>query len=161
MVSTPLLIAGLVEDYPQIRTRHLDKPRSKLGERVRVWSGDDPVHLTCHDDPARVIIEDRWGKPHGEVLLHAQDCHYGGVRPWFLCPGCGKRRLALILRAGAAKCRRCHGLNYRSSRMRTWERHEEERERLEEWLADPPKGTWQRRYERVLERYREIGGMGW
>jgi hypothetical protein len=98
------------------------------------------------------------GKLLAEVLLAVQDCHLGGARAWFLCPGCGCQRLVLVLRDGAAKCRRCHGLVYRSTRLRTWERHQEEREQLEEWLECPPSGTRRSRYERVLARYHDIGG---
>lgn len=34
----------------------------------------------------------------------------------FLCPGCGGRAAKLYLRSGAYRCRRCHGLVYRSQR---------------------------------------------
>ena len=149
--------ATLVEDSTRIYTRHLAQPWLTRPERTLVECTGGALHLTCHDDPARVRIESRWGEPCGEVLLAVQDCHYGGVRPWFLCPGCGKQRLVLAVHDGRALCRRCHGLQYSSTRLRTWERHAEERERLEAWLADPPKGTWRSRYEKVLERYYAIG----
>jgi len=110
---------------------------------------------------ARVIIHSCYGETCTEVRLAVQPCHYGGVRPWFLCPSCGKQRLVLVLREGVAKCRRCHGMTYRSTRLRTWERHAEERVRLEEWLEYPPLGTRRSRYELVLERYHDIGGIGW
>jgi hypothetical protein len=49
-------------------------------------------------------------------------CHYGGQRPWFLCPGvmhgrvCG-RRVAILYGAGRYfLCRHCYGLTYESQR---------------------------------------------
>lgn len=45
------------------------------------------------------------------VRLVRTACHYGGGRPWFLCPCCGQR--AAILYGGAVfACRRCYGLAY-------------------------------------------------
>jgi len=50
-------------------------------------------------------------------------CHYGGRRPWFLCPGrnCGRRVAKLYLPLdGSAKyylCRHCYGLAYESQRQ--------------------------------------------
>ena len=39
---------------------------------------------------------------------------YGGVRPFFLCPDCGRRVRFLYLRWGRLHCRVCAGLNYKS-----------------------------------------------
>lgn len=46
-------------------------------------------------------------------------CHFGGVRPWFLCPECGERRGKLYrpLEAPAFACRECYDLGYTSSRV--------------------------------------------
>jgi hypothetical protein len=46
-------------------------------------------------------------------------CHFGGERPWFLCPGrgCGRRVAKLYMAPGVAKyylCRHCHDLTYKS-----------------------------------------------
>lgn len=44
--------------------------------------------------------------------------HYGGCRPWFLCPTCDRRAAKLYLAYGHLKyeCRRCAGLAYESTR---------------------------------------------
>ena len=44
-------------------------------------------------------------------------CHYGGTRPWFLCPDCG-RRVAILHAAPHFACRLCHGLYYECQRSR-------------------------------------------
>ena len=40
-------------------------------------------------------------------------CHFGGSRPWFVCP-CGRRAVALYLSAGRFACRHCQKIAYRS-----------------------------------------------
>ncbi len=56
------------------------------------------------------------------VLIDGTPCGWGrgpgrGSRPWFLCPGCGRRCAVLFLRRGRLACRRCFGLAYRSQRL--------------------------------------------
>lgn len=49
-------------------------------------------------------------------------CHYGGQRPWFVCPGnrdgraCGRRVALLYLSGRYFLCRHCYGLAYESQR---------------------------------------------
>lgn len=40
-------------------------------------------------------------------------CNYGGTRPWFRCPRCG-RSVAVLFGAALFLCRKCHNLAYRS-----------------------------------------------
>lgn len=56
---------------------------------------------------------------HGEyaeqhIALTTTACPYGGARPWFLCPGCGRRagKLHLAGHPSTFACRRCHDLAY-------------------------------------------------
>ena len=50
------------------------------------------------------------------------DCHFGGQRPWLLCPerNCGRRVGKLYLPPGGRYflCRHCYGLSYKS--RQTW-----------------------------------------
>lgn len=52
------------------------------------------------------------------VELTHTPCHFGGLRPWFLCPGHGDEcigRVALLYeRDGHFRCRGCHRLRYTS-----------------------------------------------
>lgn len=52
------------------------------------------------------------------VPVEYTEPHFGGVRPWFACPGCGSRRRKLYLppRREVFACRECYDLGYRSSR---------------------------------------------
>jgi hypothetical protein len=49
-----------------------------------------------------------------EITLAYDFPPFGGRRWWFLCPGCGRRRMQLYLRNRALACRVCHRLTYRS-----------------------------------------------
>jgi len=51
---------------------------------------------------------------HYSILLTTAKCNYGGLRYWFLCPGCGKRYACLYSGGSYFLCRRCHGLTYAS-----------------------------------------------
>ena len=57
--------------------------------------GQEPPHGLLHHD----------GRP---VLITGTPCNFGGVRWWFLCPGCGRRCAILYPRL----CRLCRGGRY-------------------------------------------------
>ena len=56
------------------------------------------------------------------VSLAWTRCHYGGQRPWFICPGvvngrvCGRRVAILYGAEWYFLCRRCYDLTYESQR---------------------------------------------
>lgn len=58
------------------------------------------------------------------ISLIFTPCHYGGRRPWFLCPmpGCGRRVAILHFRGLYFLCRHCHSLGYASQHMNSEER---------------------------------------
>ena len=99
------------------------------------------------------------------ISLDWTRCHYGGERPWFLCPDCSRR--AAILYAGPHyACRRCHGLYYECQRTRgRWSavvRLQRLRERLggsgnlTEPFPQRPRYMHRRTYERLQRRERDL-----
>lgn len=57
------------------------------------------------------------------VALAWTACHFGGQRPWFVCPGTGCGRRTAVLYGGRFfLCRRCQGLAYESTRRSPGER---------------------------------------
>ena len=52
-----------------------------------------------------------------EVALASTTPHYGGRRWWFACPGCQARAGRLYLHQLSFRCRKCHGLTYRSAQL--------------------------------------------
>ena len=102
----------------------------------------------------------RGGRPHAELRIHACEdqlqlryrietqtgqrseinvsirvtwtpCHYGGSRPWFLCPrgGCG-RRVAILYGGRDFACRTCRRLTYPTQRVPAASRSLERAQRL-------------------------------
>ena len=58
-----------------------------------------------------------WKPVSYSVRLAWTPCHFGGRRPWFLCPAQGCARRVAILYGGAIfACRNCHRLSYASQR---------------------------------------------
>jgi hypothetical protein len=65
----------------------------------------------------------RWKSIEQRVPIRLTACHFGGVRPWFMCSVycdgryCG-RRAAILYGAGELfACRRCYGLSYASQQQ--------------------------------------------
>lgn len=56
------------------------------------------------------------------VCLDWQPCRFGGSRPWFLCPTCGRRCAMLYFLQGVAICIRCGKLAYPTQSMDKFER---------------------------------------
>lgn len=58
-----------------------------------------------------------WTGAEYAISIDRTTCHFGGSRPWFLCPAvnCG-RRVAILYNNGQFCCRHCCGLTYESQR---------------------------------------------
>lgn len=98
------------------------------------------------------------------IPLTTTDCHFGGIRYWFLCPCCGKRSGCLYKAPGGEyfHCRDCNRLSY-ESRNESWsgrfgqigyaikaERQIRElQEKIKRW-------TWQGRPTRKVRRIKTI-----
>lgn len=93
-------------------------------------------------------------------------CHFGGERPYFICPGvvngitCG-RRVAKLFGAGRYfLCRHCYNLNYASQSEARWDREMRRANKIRMRLGgepgtvapfpERPKGMWRRTYERLM-----------
>ncbi len=83
-------------------------------------------------EPARDVRE--------RVPLAWTPCHYGGRRPWFVCPGLGcGRRVALLYGAGVYFfCRHCYQLEYRSQREHECDRHRRRAQAIRRRLGGEP-----------------------
>ncbi|SRR6266581_1688587 len=89
-------------------------------EQVR-WVDVRSLHHQGAQEGRQAVLEygyrqhsGAWGQVQQTVALDWAPCHYGGSRPWFLCPGCG-RRVALLYSHGKwFRCRHCCQLPYSS-----------------------------------------------
>ena len=94
--------------------------------------GEDRVRsIAIRAEEGRLVLdygsrvrESEWEHIIQPVPLTWTPCHYGGQRPWFLCPGvyCGRRAAKLY---GAGKyflCRHCYNLAYASQAVSSRDR---------------------------------------
>jgi hypothetical protein len=100
-----------------------------------------------------------WQDKRYQVMIDWTPCNYGGTRPWWLCPCCG-RRVAVLWGDSTYACRHCQQVNYESTRTaessKPFERADKLRRRLG-WCAgvandqgDRPRGMHARTYLRLL-----------
>ena len=89
-------------------------------ERTDGGNDNSSIHVTIHEDRLELeyLVTFKDGKSEkitDTVFLEWTACNYGGHRPWFECPSCGRRVGILYLRRLRFKCRECHDLTYQSS----------------------------------------------
>jgi len=56
------------------------------------------------------------------VVVDHTPCNFGGRRPWWRCPECGRRAAILYLGSLGFRCRRCNRLKYRVLNEDAWHR---------------------------------------
>jgi hypothetical protein len=102
--------------------------RSGLGFSWGWWTreGSHVAAIHVQVQEGRVLLAYRlrhggadWQDIEAPVALTWTHCHYGGQRPWFICPGEGcQRRVAILYGAGRDfLCRHCYDLVYDSQRQ--------------------------------------------
>lgn len=94
------------------------------------------------------------------VALAYRPCRFGGQRPFFRCPRCGRDVAALHLRGARFVCRTCGRLTYASRRERERDRNLRAANRLRGRLggdagalnpiAERPRRMWRRTYDRLV-----------
>ena len=101
---------------------------------------------------------EQWHDCHERIAVSWEACRFGGPRPYFHCPKCGRRVLCLY---GLSQylCRSCHGLSYPSQRERESDRAQRKADRIRMMLGGKPgwqnipkrpKGMHARTYERFI-----------
>lgn len=111
-----------------------------------------------------------WQDKHYQVIVDWTACNYGGSRPWWLCPCCG-RRVAVLWGGSTYACRHCHKLAYQSTRnspeSKAFTRADKVRKRLG-WCAgvandqgDKPKGMHWKTYLRLLNQLNAHSMAAW
>lgn len=100
------------------------------------------------------------------VALEWTACHFGGQRPWFRCPSCG-RRVGVLYGGSIYACRHCHNLSYDCQRealhSRLLSRALKIRDRLG-WESDwgpKPKGMHWKTFERLVAEHKRFDNASW
>lgn len=138
------------DDYRSIDVRRwkrdglLDPPSSFLWRWSR--NGETIASIRVHTEHDRVILTYRhrsvgeeWNDVTYPVYLDWTDCHFGGRRPWFLCPasGCG-RRVAKLWGGTIFACRHCYDLAYPCQREVSYDRAARRADKIRERLGWEP-----------------------
>ena len=127
----------------------LKTPMGLVFSYARTPDGGEPVPVVC-------LVSLLW-----------TDTQFGGRRPWFCCPRCG-RRAAIMFVSATVACRKCFGIRHQSqnegARDRAIRRIDFLREKLK-WepgfLNGPqwrPKGMHRKTYWRLLREYQARTG---
>jgi hypothetical protein len=144
------------------------------------WSrdGETVASISMCASQGRVILsyryrydDDEWQAVEEPVLITWTPCHFGGSRPWFVCPGgvngvhCGRRVGRLHGPGRYFLCRLCYGLAYQSQREQPHERALRRASRIRMRLGgepgmlcpfpEKPKGMHWRTFERLRQRVRD------
>jgi hypothetical protein len=126
---------------------------------ISIWAKAGRVVLKYR---SKACHETEWTDIEEPISLEWTTCHFGGSRPWFVCPGrsCG-RRVAELYLDHYFLCRHCLNLAYKSTRdnniWRLISKAQKIRKRLggSASLIEPfpckPKGMWWRTYERLRQ----------
>jgi hypothetical protein len=109
-----------------------------------------------------ISVDDRFPEFHNELVeIQTVPKQFGGEQPYFVCNGCGTRRVYLYNLEGRLRCRVCIGLVHKSSQERVRGRSLRQarkirrRLRCSEALVDPalpPKGMHQRTFHLQLAK---------
>ncbi len=173
--ARPIVEDTLSLDVRELKRRGCLKPG---GSWTWSWSADgEPLGAigiaAFHDS---LILGHTWGRQ-GEssetkcyaIALVWTRCHFGGERPWFLCPmpGC-QRRVAILYAGERFACRHCRNLAYDSQRRPSYWRAGERANKIRKRLGWPygiftergsrPKGMHEKTYRRLLAEYDALAG---
>lgn len=111
------------EDYLQLDIRKIARAGRLEPEQLFSWqwtrrhgSSSNIIIRVYENDSVELIYN---VKSDGEDSKHIEDCidiewtncHYGGQRPWWVCPDCG-RRVAVLYGGEYFRCRKCYALAY-------------------------------------------------
>jgi hypothetical protein len=91
------------------------KPSGNISVIVQGTEAAYPPEIVL-DYSVKTQSETTWTPVRERITIETTECHYGGERPWFLCPQCFSRRAVLFSVDGRFRCRECHDIVYSSTR---------------------------------------------
>ncbi len=166
---------SLAFDVRQIAKKGLLRPgafswhwSNNYGEKI------GSVGVRVAGDPERVILAYQWTPYNGEprhvecsLWIARSPCNYGGSRPWFLCPSCGRRCAVVYYGApgGRYACRCCVRVAYLSQcddeMGRLWRKQRKLERNLaggaDEWNGwQKPKGMHRLTFDRLRTQIWEL-----
>jgi hypothetical protein len=117
------------EGLPRLDVRALARAGALQRGAVATITWGDTIGITTEvglNEPDIVVVKNRysigirmWEFVCESIPLVTSPCHFGGVRRWFACPGCGSRIAVLYGVGGVFRCRACHRVAYASTRAKS------------------------------------------
>lgn len=156
-------------DVRQIARKGLLRPGAFSWHWSRDGESVGSVGVRVAGDPERVSLSYQWTPYNSEprtvecsLWIVRTPCNYGGSRPWFRCPSCGRRCGVVYYGApgGCFACRHCVRVSYFSQcddvMGRLWRRQRKVERKLAggagEWNGwQKPKGMHQNTFDRLVE----------
>jgi hypothetical protein len=143
----------------------------KTGDWMWSRNGEEIARIGFKAEDGRLVLDYRvrlnggeWEPITQHIRITHVDCHYGGQRPYFNCPGvvnerhCGRRVGKLFSGGKYFLCRHCYRIAYSSQSEPRCDRMLRRANKLRMALggepgtayriAPKPKGMWQRTYQR-------------
>ena len=119
----------LSTSYQQLTVRALERAGGLALGSITTWNwlvqGQIVTfaRICAEEEGLRVLYSwwcasDGWVRSNWFLRIERSDCHYGGQRPWLVCPtpGCG-RRMFVIYGDRHIACRICRRFSYPSQRV--------------------------------------------
>jgi hypothetical protein len=141
---------GTVEDHRRLDIRRLQQEKVFFEGNTFSWAWyrreEKVASIWISVKSDQVFLDYRFRSSDGEwhpvkypVFLRWSDCHLGGSRPWFICPGRGcHRRVAILYSGNYFLCRHCHKLAYSSQREVQYDRLARRADKIRERLGWEP-----------------------
>lgn len=133
-----------VEALQQIRVEQMHRDYKK--HHPRPAPGTRPTRV-------KITWEDGTGEHVQEIRIFWTGCHFGGLRPWYVCPSCG-RHCRVLYHYGRFRCRRCYRVVYAVQSESALDRARRRIEKLEARLVEDynrPRYMHRSTYARILE----------
>ena len=135
------------------------------GQRVGSYSDNGTIWIQAKNGEITVSFKNMRGEDTEDFIkIVRTPLHFGGSRPWFICPCCEKR-FAILYGGNSYACRKCHRLKYQSQKTRNawtgYERMKRIRKRLKAyptgnvWAPIPPRPKKMKTvtYDRLVREY--------
>lgn len=138
---------------------------SRNGERlsfISIWAENGRIILKYRFRPRG----GDWEEKESPVALEWTACHFGGQRPWFLCPRCG-RRVSVLYGGSIYACRHCHNLAYASQREAAYSRLQNRALKIRDRLGwksgycSKPKGMHWKTFEKLMQEHERFDAASW
>lgn len=152
----------------QVDVRKLHRDGHLSGHYGMTWTWASGASIGMDTSPDAVTLRYRyqkdgaWREVNQRITVTRTPCHYGGTRPWFTCPRCG-RRMAILYLWHVPVCRSCARLVYPSqsddATARSWSRTRRILRRLGQadegihTVPRRPKGMRRATFERLWEAW--------